>query len=168
MSTTKYITTIGDQEYSVELLKNGQVSVNGVVYEVDFETVSDETVYSLLVNGKSFEAHAFEEDQLWHVLLRGVLYQAEVEDERERRLRAAAGASVAKGGEFVLKAPMPGLVVDIPVAVEDEVEEGQVLVVLESMKMQNELKAPHDGKVSRIRVKPGDNVERREVLMRLA
>ena len=60
---------------------------------------------------------------------------------------------------------MPGLVIDIQVKVGDEVKEGQVLLILESMKMQNELKAPRDGKIARIQAKVNDNVERKEALL---
>ena len=64
-----------------------------------------------------------------------------------------------------MKSPMPGLVVAVPVNEGQAVEKGQVLVILESMKMQNELKAPHAGKVERIKVKPGESVEQRQLLL---
>ena len=60
---------------------------------------------------------------------------------------------------------MPGLVIDIQVNVGDEVKEGQVLLILESMKMQNELKAPRDGKIARIQAKVNENVERKQTLL---
>lgn len=88
-----------------------------------------------------------------------------VEDERERRLRAALGSRVADREEFHLRAPMPGLVVSIPVSEGEHVDKGDVLVVLESMKMQNELKSPRPGTVSRVRVKTGDSVELRQTLL---
>ena len=88
-----------------------------------------------------------------------------VEDEREKRLRAAAGGSVSETGEFHLRSPMPGMVVSIPVAEGQKIEKGDVLLILESMKMQNELKAPRAGTVGRIRVKPGESVEQRQILL---
>jgi len=72
---------------------------------------------------------------------------------------------VAETGEFLLKAPMPGLVVSIPIEEGYEVKKGQVLLILESMKMQNELKSPRDGKVNRIKVKAGESVEQRQTLL---
>jgi biotin carboxyl carrier protein len=60
---------------------------------------------------------------------------------------------------------MPGLVIAIPVVEGQEVKKGQVLLILESMKMQNELKSPRDGKISRIRVKPGESVEQKQALL---
>ncbi|NWG08447.1 MAG: biotin/lipoyl-binding protein [Chloroflexi bacterium] len=161
----KYITTIEGKQFLVEIIDDRHVSVDGKVYEVDFESVSGQPVYSLIVDGKSHESYVARGDDNWQVLLRGRLYPITVEDERERRLRAAAGGGVAESGEFILKAPMPGLVVAIPVSEGQEVKKGQVLLILESMKMQNELKAPRDGIVQRIKVKAGESVEQKQTLL---
>ncbi|HZM20640.1 MAG TPA: biotin/lipoyl-containing protein [Anaerolineales bacterium] len=161
----KYITTVGEKQFLVEIIDDRHVSVDGKVYEVDFESVSGQPVYSLIVDGKSHESYVAQVDDIWQVLMRGRLYPVTVEDEREKRLRAAAGGGVAETGEFHLKAPMPGLVVTIPVAEGQEVKKGQVLLILESMKMQNELKSPRDGKVNRIKVKAGESVEQRQTLL---
>ena len=161
----KYITIVEDKQYLIEIIDEKHVSVDGKIYNIDFESVSGQPVYSLIVDGKSHEAYVQEGDDNWQVLMRGRLYPVKVEDEREKRLRAAAGGGVAETGEFHLKAPMPGLVIAIPVAEGQDVEKGQVLVILESMKMQNELKAPRDGKVSRIKVKPGESVEQKQALL---
>src|SRR5215475_4987334 len=161
----KYITTIENKQYLVEIIDEKHVSVDGKIYNIDFEAVSGQPVYSLIVDGQSHEAYVQQGDDNWQVLLRGRLYPVVVEDEREKRLRAAAGGGVAETGEFHLKAPMPGLVVSIPVSEGQDVKKGQVLLILESMKMQNELKAPRDGKVSRIRVKAGESVEQKQALL---
>jgi biotin carboxyl carrier protein len=161
----KYITTVEDRQYLVEVIDEKHISVDGKIYNVDFESVSGQPVFSLIVDGKSHEAYVQEGDDNWQVLMRGRLYPVKVEDEREKRLRAAAGGGVAETGEFHLKAPMPGLVIAVPVMEGQEVKKGQVLIILESMKMQNELKSPRDGKVNRIRVKPGESVEQRQALL---
>jgi biotin carboxyl carrier protein len=161
----KYITTVEGTQYLVEIIDEKHVSVDGKVYNIDFESVSGQPVFSLIVDGKSHEAYVQEGDENWQVLMRGRLYPVKVEDEREKRLRAAAGGGVAETGEFHLKAPMPGLVIAIPITEGQEVKRGQVLLILESMKMQNELKAPRDGKVSRIKVKPGESVEQKQALL---
>lgn len=161
----KYITTVDDKQFLVEIIDEKHVSVDGQTYEVDFEAVSGQPVYSLIVNGRSHESYIQPGDDAWQVLLRGRLYPVKVEDEREKRLRAAAGGGVAETGEFHLKAPMPGLVVAVPVAEGEQVEKGQVLVILESMKMQNELKSPRDGVVNRIRVRAGESVEQKQALL---
>jgi biotin carboxyl carrier protein len=161
----KYITTIGDREYSIEIVNRTLVMVDGVSYDVDFASMSGQPVYSLLVNNKSYEGYMYPDDDDWEVLLQGIMYSVNVEDERERRLRLALGDGPLQTGEFHLKAPMPGLVVTVPVSEGQEIAKGDVLIILESMKMQNELKSPKDGKISRVRVKVGDSVERKETLL---
>jgi biotin carboxyl carrier protein len=161
----KYITTIDDKQFTVEIIDEKHVSVDGKVYEIDFESVSGQPVYSLIVDGRSHESYIYQGDDNWQVLMRGRLYPATVEDEREKRLRAAAGGGVAETGEFHLRAPMPGLVVAIPVTEGQAVKRGEVILILESMKMQNELKAPRDGTIGRIRVRPGETVEQKQTLL---
>ena len=161
----KYITTVDGKDYLVEIIDEKHISVNGKTYQVDFESVSGQPVYSLIVDGKSHESYVQQGDDNWQVLLRGRLYPVIVEDEREKRLRAAAGGGVAESGEFHLKAPMPGLVVTIPVTEGQDVKKGQVLLILESMKMQNELKSPRAGTIGRIRVKSGESVEQKQTLL---
>ncbi|UCD41437.1 MAG: biotin/lipoyl-binding protein [Chloroflexota bacterium] len=161
----KYVATTGDREITVEIVDEHHVIVDGVSYEIDFESVSEQTVYSLLANNQSHEALVYESEDGWQVLLHGSQYVLVVEDERERRLRASLGGGIPQNVDFHLRAPMPGLIVTVPVEDGQEIEKGDVLVVLESMKMQNELKSPRPGKVSRVRVKPGDSVEQRDTLL---
>ena len=161
----KYITTISEREYSIEIVNRNLVIVDGISYDVDFASISGQPVYSLLVDNKSYEGYMYPDDDDWEVLLQGTLYSVNVEDERERRLRQALGEGPAPQGEFYLKAPMPGLVVTVPVSDGQDVAKGDVLIILESMKMQNELKSPRDGKITRLRVKVGDSVERKQTLL---
>jgi len=161
----KYITTVHEREYEIEIIDERRIRVDGVAYDVDFESISGQPVFSMLVNGTSHEAYVYPDENEWDVLLQGILYPVKVEDEREKRLRSSFGGGPAPSGEFYLKAPMPGLVISIPVEDGQMVVQGDVLVILESMKMQNELKSPRDGKISRIRVKEGDNVERKQTLL---
>src|SRR5690242_21670567 len=161
----RYITTVEDKQFLVEIIDDKHVSVDGKVYEVDFESVNGQPVYSLILDGKSHESYVAAGDQDWQVLIRGRLYPVTVEDEREQRLRSAAGGGVAETGEFRLRAPMPGLVVAVPVSEGQAIQKGQVLLILESMKMQNELKSPRDGTAGRIRVKAGETVEQKQTLL---
>lgn len=161
----KYITTIGDRQFLVEIVDDEHVIVNGQVYAVDFNSVSDQPVFSMIVDGQSHEAYVYPNEEEWQVLIQGRLYPAHVQDEREKRLRAAASSSVAEREEYHLKAPMPGLVVSVPVTEGQEVQKGDVLIILESMKMQNELKSPRAGVVTRLRVEAGDSVEQRQTLL---
>lgn len=161
----KYITTIDDVEFKVEILNNHQVQLNDKTYEVNFEEISSEMIYSLIVDGNSYEILISEEENEWNVLIRGTLYSAEVIDEREKRLRDASGELALSSGEYTLQAPMPGLVVKVAVKEGKKVKKGDVLVILESMKMQNELKSPHKGTITGVNIKKGDRVEKREAMV---
>ncbi len=161
----KYVTTIANREFLVEIVDEHQVVVDGVPYHVDFDSISGQPVFSLLVDGQSYESYVYLGEDNWHVLLHGTLYQANVEDEREKRLRAHSGGNIMERGEYHMKAPMPGLIVAIPVEEGQRVQKGDVLVILESMKMQNELKSPRDGAITRLRIKTGDSVEQRQTLL---
>jgi biotin carboxyl carrier protein len=161
----KYVASINGNEFIIEIIDEKTVIVNGKTLTVNFDSVSGQPVYSFIVDGKSYEAYVYPGEEDWQVLLQGQLYPVIVEDEREKRLRAAAGGAVADTGEYHMKAPMPGMVVSISVEEGQKVEKGQVLVILESMKMQNELKSPRAGKINRIRVKSGDSVEQRQTLL---
>jgi biotin carboxyl carrier protein len=161
----KYVAKIDGREFEIEILDENHVIIDNTAYEVDFQSVSGQPVYSLLIDGESFEGHVYPTDEGWQVLLRGNFYPIEVEDERDRRMRAAMGGRVSDTGEFPLKAPMPGLVVSIPVSIGQKVEKGDVLLVLESMKMQNELKSPREGVIKEIRAKAGESVEQKYTLL---
>ena len=166
----KYATTINDKTYIIEINDDRKVVVDGVEYAVDFESVAGQPVYSLIINSKSYEAYvAAAEDQVeWQVLLHGELSSVLVEDEREKRLRQAAGGVAAASGEYQLKAPMPGLIVAVPVSEGQAVKKGEIILILESMKMQNELKSPRDGTITRIKIKPGEGVEQGQPLITIA
>lgn len=161
----KYIADIQGTEYTIEIISENQVLINDIPHEIDFQALRQHTSYSLLVDGKSYETNIYQDNGDWEVCLRGRRFHIGVEDERERLLRIAAGQPSRQKGKISLRAPMPGLVIDIPVNEGDEVKAGQVLLILESMKMQNELTAPRDGKIARIQAKVNDNVERKETLL---
>ena len=161
----RYIATIADQEYQIEILDDLQISVNGQLFDVDFTSVGDHPIFSLLLNGKSHEAYIYPAEKAWQVVMHGRSYSILVEEELERRLKLESGTNVSEKMEFQLKAPMPGLVVSIGVENGQVVHKGDILVILESMKMQNELKAPRPGVVSRLRVAPGIRVEQHQVLL---
>jgi biotin carboxyl carrier protein len=163
----KYIASLDEHSFEIEIRPNDQVLVNGEPVQADFQSVSDQPVYTLLLNGESFEALVYPSDRGVQVLLHGRLFDFFVEDERQRRLRQSSGGVAVQSGEYQLKAPMPGLIVAIPIEEGQEIKSGDDLMILESMKMQNELKAPRDGVINRIRVKPGDNVDQNQVLLTL-
>ena len=102
------------------------------------------------------------------VVVLGWRFEFDVEDAgrarlRERATRARAGT--AGGGPLEVRAIIPGRIVSVAVAAGDRVSAGQPLLVVEAMKMQNELRAPHEGTVERVTVGPGENVELGDVLV---
>ena len=121
----------------------------------------------MLLDGESHEVYVYPDGRSWQVFFRGEFYSASVEEEVQRRLHMVTGSRIVETSEIMIKAPMPGLVVAIPVEDGQEVSKGHVVVVLESMKMQNELKAPRDGVIARIRVAAGEGVEQHQNLMTL-
>ncbi len=163
----KYIAEVDGLEFPVEILDEHHIRFGENVLEVDLAAVSGEPLYSLIVNGESFEGYVYPDEAGWQVLLFGQFYQVHVEDEREKRLKSAIQGTARSSGEYVLKAPMPGLVVSVQVSEGDMVEKGQILIILESMKMQNELRAPLSGTVARLRIKAGESVEQKQTLLNL-
>jgi biotin carboxyl carrier protein len=163
--TEIYYAEIEGEEYQIEILSEEEVVINGERYEINFKALRQHLSYSLLIEGNSYETNIYQDNGIWEVLLRGKQFSVQVEDERERRLRMAAGGASKQIGKITLQAPMPGLVIDIPVYEGQEIEEGDVLVILESMKMQNELTAPRAGRITRVQVKVNDNVERKQGLL---
>lgn len=161
----KFIAEINQQEYEIQLINDHQAEIDGELHEINFESIGKQLTYSLLVDGKSFEVNLYQENGTWEVILRGRRYSVRVEDERERLLRSAAGRSSLEDGRYCLQAPMPGLVISIPVSEGQQVAEGDVLLILESMKMQNELTAPREGTVTGIRVEINENVDRKQTLV---
>lgn len=163
----KYIATIDDRSFEIDINEQGEIIADGQRLSVDFQSVADQPVYSMLLDGESFEASVSTREMVVEVLLRGRLFLVNVEDERQRRLRETTDFDLEQEGEFALAAPMPGMVIAVPVEVGQSVEKGDNLIILESMKMQNELKAPRGGKVSGVRVSPGDSVDQNQVLLTL-
>jgi biotin carboxyl carrier protein len=164
----KYIAEVDGLEFAVEFLDEHHVRFGKEILNVDLAAVSGQPLYSLIVNGESFEGYVYPGEQCWQVLLLGRSYSVNIEDERERRLRSSETDLTSMGREFTLKAPMPGLTVAVPVCEGQQVEKGQILVILESMKMQNELRAPFAGSVTRLRIKSGESVQQKQILLTLA
>ncbi len=160
----KYYTKVNDQEYEIEIDHENEIVVNGERYAIDFRQLPDAGLASLLINHRSLEAVIEEGDGAWDVLILGQLYDVKVQDERAYRLALARGTAV-DGGEGDVHAPMPGIIIAVPVQVGDHVKQGDKVVILESMKMENELRAPRDGVIVHINTEPGASVEKDAVLV---
>jgi acetyl/propionyl-CoA carboxylase alpha subunit len=131
---------------------------------IDFAPVhasvdTGEGLYSLIVDGKSHQLYVVPQDDGFRIALGRHRFDLEVLTEREWRLQKVAPRQAAHTGPLVVSAPMPGLVKSVSVAVGDAVASGQRLLVLEAMKMENDITSPRDGKISAINVQPGSVVE---------
>lgn len=161
----KYITTVDNKEFVIELKPDNRISVNGEPYTLDFEQMADSGVYSLLLNHHSVQAMVEERDKLYEVQILGELYQVKVQDERAYRLAQARGSLADTHGEAAIKSPMPGIILKVLVEEGQSLKKGDKTIILESMKMENELRAPRDGVVHRVSVIPGASVEKGQILV---
>lgn len=156
-ATTMWI-DLGGKPHKV--LLGEAVSVDGVSYSVDARELSP-GVMSLLVTAEDGATRSF---RCVHdpaagdtaVLIDGRRFAYSVSDPRS--LRVAAGAASGDAGPKPLKSPMPGRILRVLVAAGDTVEAGQGCVVIEAMKMQNELKSPRAGIVAGLAAKVGETV----------
>ena len=119
-------------------------------------------VLSLMLRGRSYEAGVLALDDGYEVDVLGIPHELSVIDPKRKALRTAGSAGGAS-----LKTQMPGRVVRVLVSEGDVVEKGEPLVVVEAMKMENELKSPQAGTIARVLVKEGDVLEARAVLIEL-
>lgn len=140
-----------------------RVTVDGQPHEVDALTLNHGAI-SLLVGGESYNVELEDSGNEVAVLVRGQLTRLEVADERTLRMREAA-AGFAVEGRQVVTAPMPGKVVKVLVKQGEAVSAGQGLVVIEAMKMENELKSASAGTVVELLVQEGAVVENNAKLL---
>jgi biotin carboxyl carrier protein len=160
----KYTAIINDKVYEIDIGANNTVHINGEPHSVDFRGIDGTTLFSLLIDNRSWEVLVERTGDEYRILIDGELHVVNIQDERTRRLSKAEGKGPA-AGEVVIKAPMPGLVRAINVGVGDAVIARQGIVILEAMKMENELRTPRVGVVKEIRIKPGDKVEQGQALV---
>ena len=143
------------------------LEADGRHIEADFVRLPDGEVYSLLVNGRSHVVRVSPAGDGLEVEIRGSVIPVEVKHPLEKMLQGSAGTRLATRGETVL-APMPGVVVALRVARGDTVRAGQAVIVVEAMKMQNELSVAHDGVVSDVLVSEREAVAAGQALVRLS
>lgn len=160
----------GDERcFEVETIEPGRyrvVTPEGQEYQVDAYTPEAGRLH-LLLDGQSFDVDVRELGGEFIAQLRGETHRVNVLNERERRMRIA-GVGERGGGGPTLESPMAGKVVAVHVEEGASVEAGDKVVIVEAMKMENDLKAHKAGAVSRVCVAPGDTVEIGDVLLEIA
>jgi len=155
----KYFVEVDGREHEVELVERlGELSVryDGEPVQVRYEEVDHLGQLAFFLGDRSFGVSIESDGHEAVVSVAGNVYDVRIEDERERAARAAEVQRHGGGGE--VKSVMPGVVVDLLVAEGDVVVEGQPLLILEAMKMQNEITAPMAGRVTSIHAERGKAV----------
>ena len=140
-------------------MKEYKYTINGNKYEVEIGDIVD-NIASVTVNGESYkvEMEPEPEPEKKKVVVRPVAQPADTSSEP-----SSSSANVNTGN--AVKAPLPGTIIEVKVAVGDEVQPGDVVVVLEAMKMANNLEAEKGGKVTAILVQPGQSVMEEDPLV---
>jgi biotin carboxyl carrier protein len=164
----KYYATIDDHTYEIAIDRHGQIVVDGIELAADMKGIGGRQLYSLLLDNVSHEVVLdpdIDQRNVYDVMVGGQRYLVKVQDERSRRLALVDRNLKPPDGELSVKAPIPGLVVKVPVAPGQQVAEGEELVILEAMKMENELRAPRAGVIHEVRVEPRMQVALGQVLL---
>jgi len=162
---------VGEGERRHERDLEVQVEGGRIYLESDGEKVAADVVplpdgesYSLLVDGRSYEVSIEEDADGLRVTLGGKTFAAQVRSPLEKVLREVRHATPAESG-WKLLAPMPGLVVSVKVAPGESVSAGTPILIMEAMKMQNELAAEAAGVVEQVHVAPRQSVEAGQTLV---
>jgi biotin carboxyl carrier protein len=161
----RYIVTVAGREVEVDV-DGDRVTVGGRTMVATLGPVPGTPLRQLSLDGRpeTLVMQAAGRGQ-WAIGLRGERWEVEVMDERTRHIRSLTGGADRQRGAGALRAPMPGLVVRVLVEPGQAVSRGAGVVVLEAMKMENELKAAADGTVKSVRVGTGEPVEKGQVLV---
>jgi acetyl/propionyl-CoA carboxylase alpha subunit len=165
----KYIVQLNDERKTVsldadEIRYEDESGVRGELSEIEGSPVRMVKIGTHVYRVVAQKREGRGRYTLW---VDGYRFEAEALDERTRAIRDTTAAAAAPTGPAPVRAPMPGLIVRINVQVGDTVEAGQGVVVMEAMKMENELRATAAGRVKSIEVAPGAAVERGSLLVAL-
>jgi biotin carboxyl carrier protein len=179
-----YISSVGDKAYTIDTGENSnlrEIGIDGTKFDIDWQQIAPLAVdaqipgsvggrYSLLIAGKSYEVLARRVNKPdmtgyhYEVLVAEQRFEIAVEDERQKALTGSIRGA-HESGEAMVRAPMPGLVLSLPMDPGANVERGQTVVILEAMKMENDLASPITGTVKEIRVSKGQTVNQGDVLV---
>ena len=159
---TVYRIVIGENEYRIEVTED-VIRINGEEVEADLHKLNDAGLFLLNHGEEKLELHlATQGNNTYMVTADGRQIETQVETD-QGKIRQKHIQTDNK----IITAPIPGVVLEVRVAVGEEVEEGHVVCILESMKMQMVIKSPVTGQVAEISVEPGQNIDKGEVMIRL-
>ncbi|HUY26816.1 MAG TPA: biotin/lipoyl-containing protein [Candidatus Binataceae bacterium] len=163
----RYVATLDDAEHEIELeeisAESFAITFGGHRFDADLRKVGPAS-FSIIIDGRSFDLEVVRDGDAIVVAGRAGATRLTIVDAARRAARAAAKQREVSG-RVEIKSGMPGRVIAVLVAPGDEVKSGQGIVILEAMKLENELKSPKTGKVTEIRVTAGQTVEKGELLV---
>lgn len=164
----KYQVSVDDKKYELEISKNSkrlEISINGRKISVDNQQIAIGRLAMMLQDNKPFEFELRRDNGTYDCWLNSRKARCEVIDEKTAAFAKLMGVSATAKKADVLKAPMPGLVLRIEVEKGQKVNKGDALVVVEAMKMENELKASRSCAIKDIKVTQGQAVDKNQVLI---
>ncbi len=163
----RYRVTVAGQAFEIEVDHGHLVRINGHAVYVDLEQVGSLPIYTVALGDAAYVAFVKEDRGMYRVEVAGSVYPAEVQVMRPALPARKTSCPEGDSGCLVIGAPLPGRLVSLPVMSGEWVEAGQTVAVVESMKMQMELRAPRSGIVSALHSKPGRDVAQAEPLITL-
>ena len=162
----KYYVLIDGHTNEIEIIDQNssyEIFWNGTCQKVVYPSGKKNPLSTIIINNKPFDFDWTIRKNIIHLNIQQEIYTAEVSRVLQKNLSKKSLSG--KGEEETVTAPMPGLVVSIKVEQAQEVKIGEPLLILEAMKMENELRSPVDGKIDKILVKSGTKVEKGEQLI---
>lgn len=164
---SNYIVSIDDNKHSLKILSHDKVELNGNNYEVELSQLSKYS-YLLKVNNKVYQITSEELDsQNYTFTIDGYSYNTTVRTNLEEKANEYLQNKAKESGTKIIKSPMPGLIVKILKQVGDNIEVGEPIIILEAMKMENEIRASVSGTVKSINAKESISVEKGETLLEI-
>jgi biotin carboxyl carrier protein len=161
--------TVDDSDESQVEFNAAGIQLNGEVVAWDMITTGDRR-FHVIMNNQSFNCEVISADarkKSFEIKVNGITHQVNVKDQFDELLHQLGMDKVATHKVNDIKAPMPGLVLKIMISEQQEIKEGDSVVILEAMKMENVIKSPGSGVIKLIKVKERDAVEKNQVLIEL-
>lgn len=160
----KYLATVDGRDYEIDLERPGELALGGRAVAVDLRAIGGSQLYSLLLDQRSYEVFVERVEGRYYVMIAGDRFVVDVEEARLKQLKAMGGQAHVDHDTATIAAPMPGLVIKVLAQAGDWVEEDQGLLILEAMKMENEIRSPRAGRLRSMSASTGQAVSLGDVL----